>query len=174
MVLQFGLLWPCPQILRAEWKGFPRANPLAYFASSSVTKKKSFITLTPGWKEKDLLEHKWTLGFISLTFFMQNGQNLSRLLFRPLMKFGVKLKMFFFYQSCWFWLNFIPFCLVLDWNLLLCTNITIKFRNWLRMRSFQIRSVKPGKQVCLLLSYIVHILKMMLERMVWEAQWYNK
>jgi hypothetical protein len=23
-----GLLWPCPQILRPDWKGLPRANPL--------------------------------------------------------------------------------------------------------------------------------------------------
>ncbi len=43
-----GWLWPCPQILRPDWKGFPRANPLAYWASLSVTKEKSFITLTPG------------------------------------------------------------------------------------------------------------------------------
>jgi hypothetical protein len=27
----------------------PGANTLAYLASSSATKKKSFITLTPGW-----------------------------------------------------------------------------------------------------------------------------
>ncbi len=39
-------LWACPQILRPDWKGFPRTNPLAYYASSSVTKEKSFITLT--------------------------------------------------------------------------------------------------------------------------------
>ncbi len=43
-----GWLWPCPQILRQDWKGFPRANPLAYWASSSVKNEKSFITLTPG------------------------------------------------------------------------------------------------------------------------------
>ncbi len=42
-----SLLWPCPQILRPDWKGFPRANPLANWTSSSVTKEKSFITLTP-------------------------------------------------------------------------------------------------------------------------------
>ncbi len=42
-----GLLWPRPQILRPDWKGFPRANPLAYWASLSVMKEKSFITLTP-------------------------------------------------------------------------------------------------------------------------------
>jgi hypothetical protein len=47
MVLQLGLLWPCPQILRPDWKGFPRASPLAYWALSSETKEKSFITLTP-------------------------------------------------------------------------------------------------------------------------------
>jgi hypothetical protein len=27
---------------------FPRANPLAYWASSTVKKEKSFITFTPG------------------------------------------------------------------------------------------------------------------------------
>jgi hypothetical protein len=43
-----SLLWPCPQILRPEWKGLPRANPLAYWALSSATKEKSFITLAPG------------------------------------------------------------------------------------------------------------------------------
>ena len=40
--------WVCPQILRPDWKGFPMANPLAYWASLSVMKEKSFITLTPG------------------------------------------------------------------------------------------------------------------------------
>ena len=39
-----GLLWPSPQILRPDWKGFPRTNPLAYWASLSATKKKNFIT----------------------------------------------------------------------------------------------------------------------------------
>ncbi len=43
-----GLFWPCPQIIRPDWKGLPSANPLAYWASLSVTKKKSFMTLTPG------------------------------------------------------------------------------------------------------------------------------
>ncbi len=47
MVLQLGLLQPCQLILRPDWKGLPRANPLAYWALSSVTKEKSFITLTP-------------------------------------------------------------------------------------------------------------------------------
>jgi len=47
-----GLLWPCPQILRPDWKGFPVTNPLAYWASSSVTKEKSFITLTPGGRSR--------------------------------------------------------------------------------------------------------------------------
>jgi hypothetical protein len=45
MVLQLGLLWPCPQILRPDWKGFPRVNPLAYSAAGSVRKKKK---LSPG------------------------------------------------------------------------------------------------------------------------------
>jgi hypothetical protein len=42
-----GWFWPRPQILRPDWKGFPRANPLAYWASSSVIKERSFLTLTP-------------------------------------------------------------------------------------------------------------------------------
>ncbi len=46
-VHQLGWLWPCPQILRPDWKGFPRTNPLSYLASSSVMKEKSFIALTP-------------------------------------------------------------------------------------------------------------------------------
>jgi hypothetical protein len=29
-VLQLGWLRPCPQILRPDWKGFPRTNALAY------------------------------------------------------------------------------------------------------------------------------------------------
>ncbi len=41
-MLQLGWLWPCPQILRPHWKGFPRANALAYQASSSATKEKTF------------------------------------------------------------------------------------------------------------------------------------
>ncbi len=36
------MLWPCPQILRPDWKGFPKANPLAYWASSTGTKEKVF------------------------------------------------------------------------------------------------------------------------------------
>ncbi len=42
------MLGTCPSILRPDWKGFPRTDPLAYWASLSVTKEKSFITLTPG------------------------------------------------------------------------------------------------------------------------------
>jgi hypothetical protein len=55
-VLQFGWLWTCRQILRPDWKGFPRTNPLAYWASLSVMKEKSFITLTPG---RTLLKSGW-------------------------------------------------------------------------------------------------------------------
>jgi len=44
-----GWLCPCPEILKPDWKGFPRTNTLAYKATSSVTKKNGFITLTPGW-----------------------------------------------------------------------------------------------------------------------------
>jgi len=29
-VLQLDWLWPCQQILRPDWKEFPRTNPLAY------------------------------------------------------------------------------------------------------------------------------------------------
>ncbi len=46
--LQMGWLWPYPQILRPDWKGFLRTNPLAYKALSSVTKEESFKILTPG------------------------------------------------------------------------------------------------------------------------------
>ncbi len=44
-VLQLRLLWPCPQILRPDWKGFPRENPLANRASPSVTKEKKFYNI---------------------------------------------------------------------------------------------------------------------------------
>ncbi len=43
-MLQLGWLWPCPQILRPYWKGFPRTNALAYLASSSAPEETSFIT----------------------------------------------------------------------------------------------------------------------------------
>ncbi len=46
-MLQLGWLWTCPQILRPDWKGYPRTNTLAYWALSLVTEEKSFITLTP-------------------------------------------------------------------------------------------------------------------------------
>ncbi len=41
--------WVCSGLssLRPDWKGFPMANALAYWASS-VMKEKSFMTLTPG------------------------------------------------------------------------------------------------------------------------------
>ncbi len=48
-----GLLRPCPQILRPDWKGFPRTNALAYYASLSVTKEKSFTTLAPEGHDVD-------------------------------------------------------------------------------------------------------------------------
>ncbi len=41
-------VWHCPQILRPDWKGFPRTNALAYLASSFARKEKGFITLMPG------------------------------------------------------------------------------------------------------------------------------
>ncbi len=47
-MLQLAWLWPWPQILIPDWKGFPTTNTLAYQASSSAMKEKSFITLTPG------------------------------------------------------------------------------------------------------------------------------
>jgi len=34
--------------LRPGWKGIPRTNALAYYASSSATKGKRFMQLTPG------------------------------------------------------------------------------------------------------------------------------
>jgi hypothetical protein len=37
--------WPCPQMLRPDQKGFPRAIPLAYWASLSVTKGKKFYNI---------------------------------------------------------------------------------------------------------------------------------
>jgi hypothetical protein len=40
--------WCYQQILDWTGKGLPGTNTLAYLASSSATKKKSFITLTPG------------------------------------------------------------------------------------------------------------------------------
>ncbi len=46
-MLQLGWLWPCPQNLRSDWKGFPRTNALAYWDFSSATKKKCFIIWTP-------------------------------------------------------------------------------------------------------------------------------
>ncbi len=44
-----SLRWfcPCPRILRPDWKGFPMTSALAYDASLSATKEKSFITLAP-------------------------------------------------------------------------------------------------------------------------------
>ena len=43
-----GFALALPSNSKTYWKGFPRANRLAYWALSSVTKEKSFITLTPG------------------------------------------------------------------------------------------------------------------------------
>ncbi len=39
--------WPCPQILRPDWKGFPRTNPLAYSAGPSVMTDKMFYNTDP-------------------------------------------------------------------------------------------------------------------------------
>ncbi len=47
-MLQLDWLWPCSQILRSDWKEFPRTNALAYLALMSATKEKSFLTLAPG------------------------------------------------------------------------------------------------------------------------------
>jgi hypothetical protein len=55
-----GWLWPCPKIIRPHWKGFPRANPLDYWATLSATKEKSFITLTPGEKIAKLFRPQFT------------------------------------------------------------------------------------------------------------------
>jgi hypothetical protein len=45
--LQLGWLWPCTQIVSPDWKGLPRANPLAFWSLSSATREKSFITSKP-------------------------------------------------------------------------------------------------------------------------------
>ncbi len=47
--VQLGLLWPCPQIQRPDWKGCSRANPLAYWTSLSVTKEKKFYNIDTRW-----------------------------------------------------------------------------------------------------------------------------
>jgi len=61
-----GLLWPCPQILRPDWKGFPRANPLTYCASSPVMKEIFFITLASGVNLIKLFWSNFTLIFFKL------------------------------------------------------------------------------------------------------------
>jgi hypothetical protein len=43
-----GKLLVLPANVRLDWKVFAIANTLVYLASSSATKEKSFITLTPG------------------------------------------------------------------------------------------------------------------------------
>jgi hypothetical protein len=45
MVLQLGLLWPCPQILRPDWKGFPMATPLAYLGLIISDEGKKFYNI---------------------------------------------------------------------------------------------------------------------------------
>jgi hypothetical protein len=45
---KFSKLLVSPANVRLDWKGFPRINALAYLASSSAMKEKSFITLNPG------------------------------------------------------------------------------------------------------------------------------
>ncbi len=42
-----GKLLVLPANVRLDWKVFAGANTLAYLASSSATKKKSFMALTP-------------------------------------------------------------------------------------------------------------------------------
>jgi len=42
-----GKLLVLPGNVRLDWRGFLGTNTLAYLASSSATKEKSFITLTP-------------------------------------------------------------------------------------------------------------------------------
>jgi len=43
-----GKLLLFPAIVRLDWKMIASTNTLAYLASSTVTKEKHFITLTPG------------------------------------------------------------------------------------------------------------------------------
>jgi hypothetical protein len=49
--LPIGLALTLPSNSKTHWKGFPRANPLAYWALSSVTKKSSFLPWPPGFRE---------------------------------------------------------------------------------------------------------------------------
>ncbi len=43
-----GELLVFPAIVRLDWKVIASSNTLTYLASSTVTKEKCFITLTPG------------------------------------------------------------------------------------------------------------------------------
>jgi hypothetical protein len=43
-----GKVLVLPAIVRLDWKVIASTNTLAYLASSTVTKEKCFITLTPG------------------------------------------------------------------------------------------------------------------------------
>jgi hypothetical protein len=43
-----GKLLMFPENVRLDWKVIASTNTLAYLASSTVTKEKCFITLTPG------------------------------------------------------------------------------------------------------------------------------
>ncbi len=47
-MLQFGWLWPCPQILRPDWKGFSKNKRSSLLGLVVSDKEKSFITSTPG------------------------------------------------------------------------------------------------------------------------------
>ncbi len=49
-----GKLLVFPANVRLDWKVMTSTNTLAYLASSTVTKEKCFITLTPGVDDKKL------------------------------------------------------------------------------------------------------------------------
>ncbi len=75
--------------------------------------------------EKGLFEHKWTLDFISFTFVCANWIKFRTTFVQTFLEFWPLIAIDFLNSNFWLWLNFIPFCLVHDWNLLLCTYIAL-------------------------------------------------
>jgi len=57
-----GMLLALPANIRPGSKGLPETNVIAYWASSSVTKKKSFVTVTPGFYHAQYLSN---INFVS-------------------------------------------------------------------------------------------------------------
>jgi len=66
-----GWLWPCPQILRPDWKGFLRINAPAYWVLPLAMNEKSFITLSPDFGPRLFSPHQ----------DMQHGTNSYNFLF---------------------------------------------------------------------------------------------